>query len=202
MAGGVKVFWVDAEYDREHASDGVSRYAAYAADRKASFQEIFAEDYDSADRWAVEFAAQAWSVACPPVMSPGLVASHPRVLGSRAAWDDWAGDLLLTVDLVSALPEPVDRATGWSWQGWEHSVTFGFSQPQLHRDSPRHPTRGVKDHALLPVLTVVVQVLPSLMPTVNPTSWNWRTATDAVHRICDVLNDELGPIVTALDGDQ
>ena len=46
-------FWVDRDYDREHASDGNSRYGAYLRD--ATFEPW--TDHDQAVEWAVSLGS-------------------------------------------------------------------------------------------------------------------------------------------------
>ena len=89
-------FWIDAGYDRENASDGKSRYAAYI--RQAKF-----EPWTDDDRH-VELAVFAWRQATTPVMSPGYVRRHPRIASAALERSDWDGSLLAAVDLV--IPQP------------------------------------------------------------------------------------------------
>jgi hypothetical protein len=112
-------FWVDRDYDRECASDGVSRYGAYLRD--AAFEPW--TDHDQ----AVEWATFAWRRATGPVMSPGYVRYHPRVLAARLERSGWDGSLVAGVDLVSAWPEQLKAAVGRAirlgeqdtyWQDW------------------------------------------------------------------------------------
>lgn len=190
MATETRVFWIDTDYDRANASNGVSRYAAYV--HQAADQ--FADDVDDYDDPSVPVAARAWSIARPPVMTPGYVANHPRVLSAQAWRDDFNGDLLVSVDLVSALPGPVARAAGWSWRSWQYSDwSERFDTPELRQ--------GGRDKALLPTLTATVLVPAEALP-ITPGSRvpNWREAAATVSALCSVLNAELGPIVTALDG--
>ena len=78
-------FWVDRGYDREYASDGISRYGAYLRD--AAFEPW--TDHDQAVEWAVF----AWRRATSPVMSPGYVRCHPAVLAARLERSGWDGGL-------------------------------------------------------------------------------------------------------------
>jgi hypothetical protein len=89
-------FWIDAEYDQEYASDGISRYGAYV--RQAKF-----EPWTDDDRH-VELAIFAWEQATTPVMSPGYVRRHPRIRRAGLERSDWDGSLLAMVDLV--VPQP------------------------------------------------------------------------------------------------
>jgi hypothetical protein len=75
----------------------------------------------------VEWAAFAWRRATGPVMSPGYVRCHPRVLAARLERSSWDGSLAAAVTLISSWPEelktplarelkPGDREA--YWQDW------------------------------------------------------------------------------------
>jgi hypothetical protein len=189
MTAGVRVFWVDAS-DRERASDGVSRYAAYVRQAASGF----AEDAKLFDDLAVAWAVRAWNLAVPPVMSPGFVVWHPRVLSARAVRDEWAGDLRVVVDLVSALPESVVRAVGYQWSGWRCEEWSGrYEEPELRQAG--------RDRCLLATVTASVLISSdAVFPTGVGSVPGWREVADAVQAICRVLNADLGPVVAALDG--
>ena len=119
MSVAPAAFWVDRDHDREHASDGVSRYGAYLRD--AAFEPW--TDHDQTVEWAVF----AWRRATGPVMSPGYVRYHPRVLAARLERSGWDGSLVAGVDLVSTWPEELTAALGRgmrlggqdvSWHDW------------------------------------------------------------------------------------
>src|ERR1017187_6240513 len=101
MGLSMDAFWIDIDYDRENATDGVSRYAAYVRQAAASF-----EPWSDNDQ-AVELAVFAWQQATGPVMAPGYVRRHPRIAAARLARSDWDGSLLATVDLVMPPPHHV-----------------------------------------------------------------------------------------------
>lgn len=189
MASSGPVFWMDTDYDQANASDGVSRFAAYV--RQAAHR--FAGEFDCYEDATAAVAAWSWNTACPPVMSPGFVAWHPRVLSARAERDDRNGDLLLTVAVISALPQQVARAAGWPWQSWRYDGwSERFSSPELR-------VAG-RDKALLPTVTASVLIPAVSLPTPAHGVPDWREAAEMVRGICSVLNGELGPIVAALDG--
>jgi hypothetical protein len=102
MSAEPTAFWVDRDYDRERASDGRSRYGAYLRD--AAFEPW--TDHDQAVEWAVF----AWERATSPVMSPGYVRCHPRVLGAQLERSGWDGSLAAAVTLVSSWPEEIKTA--------------------------------------------------------------------------------------------
>ncbi len=119
MSPTVTAFWVDCDYDRAHASDGISRYGAYLRD--AAFEPWTDNDQ------AVEWAAFVWRRATGPVMSPGYVRYHPRVLAGQRERSSWDGSLAAAVTLFSSWPEELKRplARGLklgdreaSWQDW------------------------------------------------------------------------------------
>jgi hypothetical protein len=118
-----EAFWIDHDYDRENASDGVSRYGAYVRDR----------DFDpwTHDDRHIELAVFAWRVATTPVMSPGYMRRHPRIARAALERSDWDGSLIALVDLVMPQPRHLsylrsddDRGC---WRDWpsEHSVAAG-----------------------------------------------------------------------------
>jgi hypothetical protein len=115
----VTTFWVDRDYDRAHASDGISRYGAYLRD-------VAFEPWTDHDR-VVEWAAFAWRRATGPVMSPGYVRYHPRVLAAQLERSSWDGSLAAAVTFISSWPEelkaPVARGLKLGdgdafWQDW------------------------------------------------------------------------------------
>jgi hypothetical protein len=112
-------FWIDRDYDREYASDGISRYGGYLRD--AAF-----EPWTDHDR-AVEWAVFAWQRATGPVMSPGYVRYHSRVLAARLERSGWDGSLVADVNLISPWPRQISTALARGlrlggrtalWQDW------------------------------------------------------------------------------------
>jgi hypothetical protein len=112
-------FWVDRDYDREYASDGTSRYGAYLRD--ATFEPWTDDDQ------AVEWAVFAWRRATGPVMSPGYVRYHPRVLSAQLERSGWDGSLVAGVNLVSPWPDRLTKTLARAvrlgakdayWQDW------------------------------------------------------------------------------------
>jgi hypothetical protein len=119
MSTAAEAFWVDRGYDRDYASDGISRYGAYLRD--ATFEPWTDNDQ------AVEWAVFAWRRATGPVMSPGYVRYHPRVLGAQLERSSWDGSLAAAITLVSSWPDQLRTALARSvrlgdkdnyWQDW------------------------------------------------------------------------------------
>jgi hypothetical protein len=119
MSVAPAAFWVDRGHDREYASDGISRYGAYLRD--ATFEPWTDNDQ------AVEWAVFAWRRATGPVMSPGYIRYHPRVLAARLDRSSWDGSLVVGVDLVSSWSAQLKTALASAlrlgdsdthWQDW------------------------------------------------------------------------------------
>lgn len=64
---------VDDEYDRDNASDGISRFAGYVRQRA----HLFVDDWEPLS--PVTFAVTVWSIATSPVMTPPYARVSPRV---------------------------------------------------------------------------------------------------------------------------
>lgn len=124
-------FWIDEDYDRGQASDGVSRFGAYVR-KSGAIAECLAECNDVAgqDRQTLQarFAAAAWATALPPVMSPGHVRRHRRVPSARVEVNPWDATLAGAVELVTPWPQPLAGSRDWQqgawWQDWP-SEGFG-----------------------------------------------------------------------------
>jgi hypothetical protein len=188
-------FWVDRDYDRAHASDGISRYCAYLRD--ASFEPW--TDHDQ----AVEWAAFAWQRATSPVMSPGYVRYHPRVLAARLERSGWDGNLVAGVNLVSSWPEqlktPLARALRLGgrdvyWQDWPTEYRGG--------DTVSYYEPGEADVAVRPYLLATASLqftVPSAaLPEPPATSATLLSAgQQAVAVVVAELNRIVGPVLAA-----
>src|SRR6266536_5502881 len=95
--GADQVFTLHDVYDHAHASDGVSRYGAYLAQNARRFR--YGGEKHTPD--PTEFAAAAFVVAGPPIMSPPYVGTHPRVLHAAPHWD---ADRRCALQLELAIP--------------------------------------------------------------------------------------------------
>jgi hypothetical protein len=122
-SAGTAAFWIDEEYDRDQASDGASRFGAYVRQSRL-VAECLAECNDAAgqDRQTVQarFAAAAWETALPPVMSPGYVRRHKRVLSARVEFNAWHATLTGSVELVTPWPQPLADSRDWQRGTWWH----------------------------------------------------------------------------------
>src|SRR5437868_10247220 len=104
-------FWLDRA-DRGRSRAGIDRYADQVLQR----MEEFAPSWD--DIAPVEFACAAWRVATPPLLNPGLVRTHRRILTAECLRNPWDGSLFARVRLAAPLPAEltVSRA-GWRDRG-------------------------------------------------------------------------------------
>jgi hypothetical protein len=189
-------FWVDRDDDRESASDGISRYGAYLRD--AAFEPW--TDHDQAVEWAVF----AWRRATGPVMSPGYVRCHPRVLAAaRLERSGWDGSLVAGVDLVSSWPEQVEAAlaTGLRlggrdayWRDWPTGYrggeTISYYEPS-EADVAAWPY-------LLATLSLRFTVPSAALPKPPATSAALlRAGQQAVEVVVAELNRIVGPVLGA-----
>lgn len=117
-----RAFWIDAAYDRQTASDRISRFGAYVRDRAG----MTAEWWDNPDA-AAEWAVWIWQVATPPIMAPGYVGHHPRILSAQVIRSGWDGSLCGQVDVIIDLP--VAPSVVGRWRGWSQSPFGGLEGP-------------------------------------------------------------------------
>jgi hypothetical protein len=199
MSVAPAAFWVDRDYDREHASDGISRYGAYLRD--ATFEPW--TDHDQAVEWAVF----AWRRATGPVMSPGYVRYHPRVLAARLERSGWDGSLVAGVDLVSSWPEPLKAALASGlrlgdkhayWQDWPAEYRGGDTVSYCE---PSEADVAARPYLLATVglrFTVPSAGLPE--PPATPAAL-LGAGQQAVAVVVAELNRIVGPVLRAGLGD-
>ena len=191
-------FWVDRDYDHEHASDGISRYGAYLRD--AAFEPW--TDHDQAVEWAVF----AWRRATGPVMSPGYVRYHPRVLAARLERSSWDGSLAAGVDLVSSWPKQVEAAmaTGLRlggrdayWQDWPTGYRGGETISYYEPSEADVAARPYLLATLSLRFTVPSAALPQ--PPATPAAL-LSAGQQAVAVVIAELNRIVGPVLGARPG--
>jgi hypothetical protein len=112
-----RVCWVDEDWDRTNASDRVSRYGAYLRGHTELF-DPWHEAPDGITQDPGEFAIAALQVATSPIMSPGYVRWHPRVLDHKLSHGEnpEPGRLVLKVTLV--LPAIAYEHVGVARRRW------------------------------------------------------------------------------------
>jgi hypothetical protein len=186
-----RVCWVDAAWDYAHASDGVSRYGAYLRGHTKLFEPWHGEDTpDGITCDPGEFAVAAFQVACGPIMSPGYVRWHPRVLDHHVGYgeDPDPGRLVCTITLATFLPMWLG-SPWWSWTtylGRDWSVPEDARHAALARLELRWP---------LPVAT-----LPHPRPPARSGYPNLADAKASVRALVEVINQTAGPVLAKLEG--
>jgi hypothetical protein len=198
MSQAAAAFWVDRDYDRSHASDGVSRYGAYLRD--ATFEPW--TDHDQAVEWAVF----AWERATGPVMSPGYVRCHPRVLGARLARSGWDGSLAAGVTLVSAWPEQLIRGLARAvrlgdqeayWQDWPAEYRSGG--PACYYE-PSEADIAARPYLLTTVSAQFTVPSASLPDPPAASADRLEAGRQAVAVVLPELNRVVGPVLSAVCG--
>jgi len=187
--------WLDLGYDREYASDGVSRYGAYLRDRASWWDD---DDPGSDSVYAAgRSAARCWEIANGPIMAPGLVVLHPRILTATAGVDDYDGrQLVLTVRLVAGLPDGLRQVLGYQWRSWQHEE-YGASGPTWTEPYERS---GGPLRMALPTLSLSWPVPAARLPFPGGGLPDVDLAIDVVAAVAEVLNGELGPVLAYLAG--
>jgi len=196
-------FWIDEEYDRDQASDGISRFGAYVRQSPA-IADYLAECDDAAGQdqptWQARFAAAAWSTATTPVMSPGYVRRHPRVISAHVEFNAWDGTLTGAVELVTPWPQPLARCRDWQqgiwWQDWPTESWGGrevFCEPS---------GQDLAAHAYL--LASVRMVFPLRHPARLPVPSGWRdnaeaAACETVAVLVVAMNAVVAPVIEILE---
>jgi hypothetical protein len=187
-------FWVDRDYDRAHASDGISRYGSYLRD--ATFEPWTDNDH------AVEWAAFAWRRATSPVMSPGYVRYHPGGMGARLERSGWDGSLAAGVTVVSAWPEEIKTAAAWSVRLGDRDVYWQDWPTEYGGDTVSYYEPGEADVAarpyLLATLSLHFTVASAALPEPPATSAALLGAgQQAVAVVVAELNRIVGPVLAA-----
>jgi hypothetical protein len=192
---------VDDRYDREYASNGVSRFGAYLKQNASLFRDGWSDE-PAPIKDPAEFAVHAWQVATGPIMAPGYVRFRPDLHGVKLHRDDDDGSLY--VDVHVPLPHAyIGRGTSrfpYSWQDWE-----------LERDYDGEGYRGMqepRENKRLSVLASAVVRVPGREWTglITPTAYEGRTlldeAREALFVVTQCINDDAAPIVAQLLDDR
>ncbi|PWI43193.1 hypothetical protein [Streptomyces sp. ICBB 8177] len=181
----------DGDYDRERASDGLSRFGVYLRQNAAPLTD---------PGWplsAAEFAASVWRIATEPVMSPGYIRTRPDLRAITPAWDEATGKLLFEVHLPLPHQALADRrAVPPRWRDWQHESVFGEDE---------HRWWAEPDGGRPAVLTTCVIRLPvddswHLPEPGHLTPGHALTvaAKQSVAAVAARLNEHAGPVVAAL----
>ncbi|TDC55591.1 hypothetical protein E1281_11700 [Actinomadura sp. KC345] len=194
-------FWVDEDYDRAQASDGVSRYGSYVRDRlNGSFAECWDGTFAEPSSRLVEFASAAWRTATGPVMAPGYIRLHSRVLSAQLQRSHWDGSLIAAVSLVAPWPASLADSVEWRqgrcWRDWPTELRgdgYVFVDP-TERDVTRHPFMQA---SLALTFSVPVGGLPAAPQ--GPGDGVEERARRAVEGLVVELNRVVGPVLDVLE---
>jgi hypothetical protein len=192
--------YVDEEGDRSGASDGYSRYGVYLSQCPGEFHDE-SPDTPLMDE---DFAAAAWRVATPPVMT-GYVVLRPDVQSIEAVWaedEDGNGSLAFKVsvplwhgDLRS------DRRPRHPWQDWTTQYDLATRDDKYRRAC--EPDLKPGRPAVLAVANILISAADWDLPAPRHTSGRGLTdeAQNVVREIARRVNQHAGPMVAQILGD-
>jgi hypothetical protein len=186
----LRVCWVDLAWDRTNASDRVSRYGAYLRGHAGEFEPWHGEDLDGITLDPGEFAAAAFRVACGPIMSPGYVCWHSRILDHQVDHGENPDPdrLVCKVTLATGLP----MRLGPPWWSWTTYLGRDWSEP----DDPRHAALARLELRW----PLQVAALPRPRPPARPGEPNLADARAAVRALVAAFNQTVGPVLARLEG--
>jgi hypothetical protein len=195
-------FRIDHEYDRANASDDVSRYGAYVRNSVSEFTECWDGTWDDPKSLRVDFTAAAWRVATGPVMTPGYVQFHPRILDAWLNRNGWDGSLTATITLATPWPRPLASSHAWladtRWQDWPVLRAFGADHVTYNEPTEQELARSAY---LMASARLAFPIPDSGLPTPpsGPRDDLEATARTAVSHVADVLNRIVTPVVKAIN---
>jgi hypothetical protein len=185
-----RVCWVDADWDRSQASDRISRYGAYLRSHTELFDPWHGQDApDRITQDPGEFAVAAFRMATGPIMSPGYVRWHPRVLDHQLSYGDnpESGRLVCQVTLAISLP----LWLGSPWRSWTPDLGRDWREPDEDR------------HAALARLALrwplPVASLPHPSTPTRPGHPNLLDAKASVRALVAAINTTAGPVLAQLE---
>lgn len=185
--GADEVFTLRDVYDFSHASDGQSRYRAYLAQNVRRFR--FGGDKLTTE--PTEFAAAAFVIASPPIMSPPYVGTHPRVMHATPQWDTnrrCAMQLNLAVPLAEQIADQLPAHFGV----WGRGPSSGRYYAPEDNDEPTACAR------LAIRIPLPVDLLPRPTYTHDGVA-DVDTAKRAIRAICTHANSILTHLIIKLD---
>jgi hypothetical protein len=181
-------FWLDENFDREHAADGHSRYGAEVRHRVGEFSRVWG------DIAPVTFAVTAWRLAT--TLSPGYVRWHRRIVSATCSRSVWDGSLTCEVNLVSPWPAELTWTKEWwrdrGWRDWPQ--LFGQYVPPSEQDLTRSPHLRAM---LLVQAPVRLDDLPAAPD--GPNDELEQNARRAVRVVVRELNELVTPMIGQLD---
>jgi hypothetical protein len=191
MTATDRVCWIDADWDRSRASDGVSRYGAYLRTHTELFDDPWEEDTPDGTREPGGFAIAAFRVATGPIMSPGYVAWDPRVQDYKVSRGEnpEPDRLVLQVTMATSLP----LWLGGPWWSWMERFGYHWREP----DDDRHAALA----SLVLRWPLAASTLPRPQPPRQPGVPNLADAKASVRALVDEFNATAGPVLAELEGE-
>lgn len=190
IMGTDEVFTLHDVYDYAHASDGQSRYRAYLAQNVRRFRY----GGDKLTTEPTEFAAAAFVIASPPIMSPPYVGTHPRVMHATPRWDT-ARRCAMQIELAIPLAEQIANQLPPHFGGWRSNPSAGHYYAPDDNDEPTACAR----------LTIRIPLPCDLLPQPTYTHAGVAdvdTAKRAIRAICARTNSILTHLIVKLDTPQ
>ena len=197
----IAAFWIDQEYDRDQANDGVSRFGAYV--RKATAPaECWDGTWDDPGTQQARFAAAAWSTATGPVMAPGYVRHHPRVLTGTVACNTCDGTLNGLVRLVTPWPQPLAQSHAWHpadpwWEDWPTQPYGGDTVYYRKPDDDETAARRYLMGSAALIFPLSARALPAA--PAGPRDDIEDKAREAVRVLARAMNGVVAPVIELLE---
>ena len=196
-------FRTDDEYDQANGDYGGSRFANYIRGRAAMFSACWDGTYESS--LAERFAVMAWDVATGPIMIPGYVRQHRRIMAADPAVSDWDGSLVARVDLITCQPRNLSYVPngGGFWRDWPAEASWSGDGDLYAYPSGEDLTRSgylltsVSLQFALPAFTGL-PAAPVATPSLRELADTARTAVRVLARELSAIVD---PVIAIIDGD-
>jgi hypothetical protein len=197
---GTAAFWIDQEYDRDQASDGISRFGAYVR-QSTALAECWDGTWDDPATRQVQFAAAAWSTATGPVMAPGYVRHHPRVLTGTVTCNAWDGTLNGVVRLVTPWPQPLAQSRAWHPAdcGWDDWPTRPYGGDTVYYREPGDDETAARRY-LMASAALIFPLSARALPTAptGPRDDLEDRAREAVRVLTRAMNGVVAPVIEIL----
>ncbi|WP_020578908.1 hypothetical protein [Actinopolymorpha alba] len=180
-----KVVFVDEFYDRDYASDGISRYGAYLRDRA----HLFNTASDPLD--PVDFAWTAWRIASGPVMSPGYIRVRPDIPWVTCHPREDRDRLVAELEVRLPHPPQVRGLRRFGWADWARQRPWS--------DDPSPYVEPEENRSTLLFTARFVAELPAEgLPAPQRPGVNVGMAKAAVREICHQINSAVAPDLNRL----
>ena len=143
----------------------------------------------------------AWETASSPVMAPGYIRSHPRVLSGGVEYCAWDGTLTGTAALAAPWPLPLARSRDWQggawWRDWPTGQMLGGGQ--FYREPGEEEV--ATGRYLMTTARLVFPVPPGGLPAApsGPGDGVEDAAREAVAVLMAAMNAVVTPVLAVLE---